>query len=283
LVTAESITTGDCPVTQPILDEPPDDPNADPFGFGYWYVNEDRTMWAPGHGVWRAGGEKVTWIRPQGTDLSVTGRRLDGEAPLQIDIPCCYPTGFQVTGLTFPSEGCWEVTARAGNSQLLFVTRVFPAGYPVSPAPAPLTKEAMAACPVSLPNVTTSPNDHFVTTIAGYQNADGTIFTELWPGGKVIFSPDGPGHIAADGSLGMKWPWYRTVPGEVIITGQRLDAPAPLMPPTVLRGVPDGYGETGFHPSGLLFPSEGCWEVTAKVGQASLTFVTLVVKAPSGK
>jgi hypothetical protein len=125
-----------------------------------------------------------------------------------------------------------------------------------------------------------SPNDHFVSTIAGYQNADGTIFTELWPEGKVIFSPDGPGQIAADGSLGMKWPWYRTVPGEVIITGRRLDAAAPPMHPIVLRGVPDGYGETGFHPSGLLFLSEGCWEVTAKVGQASLTFVTLVVKLP---
>jgi hypothetical protein len=43
-------------------------------------------------------------------------------------------------------------------------------------------------------------------------------------------------------------------------------------------GVPDGYGETGFHPSGLRFPTPGCWEVTAKVGETSLTFVTLVVK-----
>ena len=64
----------------------------------------------------------------------------------------------------------------------------------------------------------------------------------------------------------------------MVITGRRLDAPAPPMPVITLRGVPDGYGKTGFHPSGLIFPSAGCWEVTAKVGDARLTFVTLVVK-----
>ena len=149
-----------------------------------------------------------------------------------------------------------------------------------SPSPAPLTGAAMAACPVSLPNVTTSPNEHFVSPISGYQNADGTLFTMLWAEGKVIFRPGGPGRINSDGSLGMKWPWYRTIPGAVVIGGRRLDAPAPPMHPVLLRGIPDGYSETGFHPSGLLFPSEGCWEVTAKVGKASLTFVTLVVKVP---
>lgn len=76
----------------------------------------------------------------------------------------------------------------------------------------------------------------------------------------------------------MKWPWYRTIPGEVIITGRRLDAPAPPMPTMTLRGEPDGYGKTGFHPSELHFPSAGCWEITARVGEARLTFVTLVVK-----
>jgi hypothetical protein len=32
-------------------------------------------------------------------------------------------------------------------------------------------------------------------------------------------------------------------------------------------------------PSGLSFPTEGCWEVTGAVGDAELTFVTLVLKA----
>jgi hypothetical protein len=74
------------------------------------------------------GGEKVAWIRPQGSDLVVSGRRLDAEAPpLQALIPCCYPTGFQVTGLYFPTEGCWEVEGRAGKHSLKFVTEVGPA------------------------------------------------------------------------------------------------------------------------------------------------------------
>src|SRR5437773_533776 len=85
----------DCPVTQAIKDEPSKDPNADAFGLAYWYVNPDRTLWAgplPANQSWHAGGEKVTWIRPQGTDLVITGERLDAEAPpLHADSPCCYP------------------------------------------------------------------------------------------------------------------------------------------------------------------------------------------------
>jgi hypothetical protein len=70
-------------------------------------------------------GNKVLWIRPQGTKLVVSGRRLDAEAaPLKVRIPCCYPTGFQASGLTFSTEGCWEISAKAGTSELTFVARV---------------------------------------------------------------------------------------------------------------------------------------------------------------
>lgn len=116
-----------CAVTQPILDEPPADPLADPFGFGEWIVNADRSIWVrlPPDGVWRASGEKIIWIRPAGNTLTISGQRLDGAAPpLRADIPCCYTTGFQVTGLYFPAEGCWAVTASAGAHQLHFVTQV---------------------------------------------------------------------------------------------------------------------------------------------------------------
>jgi hypothetical protein len=41
--------------------------------------------------------------------------------------------------------------------------------------------------------------------------------------------------------------------------------------------VPDGYGDSGFQSSGITLPSEGCWQVTGRVGDASLTFVTLVL------
>ena len=118
----------ECAITQSIRDQPPKDPNADPFPLGPWYISADRTIWAG----WDAAscvsggkGNKVLWIRPQGTQLKVTGRRLDADAPpLKVTIPCCYPTGFQATGLFFPTAGCWEVTAKAGSSELKYVTKV---------------------------------------------------------------------------------------------------------------------------------------------------------------
>jgi hypothetical protein len=121
--------TGTCAVTEPIRAEPPRDPNADPFGTGPWYVNGDRSIWAGGAVHMMAGekGNKVLWIRPQGTKLVVSGRRLDAEAPPpKARIPCCYLTGFQASGLTFSTQGCWEISAKAGASDLIFVTRVGP-------------------------------------------------------------------------------------------------------------------------------------------------------------
>jgi hypothetical protein len=115
-----------CAVTQPVHAEPPKEPNADPFGQGPWYINEDRTIWA-GATHLRVGSNKVLWIRPSGTDLKVLGRRLDGEAPLlSVHIPCCYATGFQPSGLTFASSGCWEIKATAGSSTMTFVIEVKP-------------------------------------------------------------------------------------------------------------------------------------------------------------
>ena len=125
---AETYAAGDCPITQPTWDRPPDDPNAAPFGFGPWYINADRTIWAGWDAASCVSGEKgnkVLWIRPQGTQLEVSGHRLDAPAsPLKAHIPCCYPTGFQSTGLYFPAAGCWEVRAKAGSRELKYVTRV---------------------------------------------------------------------------------------------------------------------------------------------------------------
>jgi hypothetical protein len=63
--------------------------------------------------------------------------------------------------------------------------------------------------------------------------------------------------------------------GDLRIDGHRLDAAAPPLIPSI----PAGYGATGFQSTGIRFPSAGCWEVTGRVGDASLSFVTLVVPA----
>ena len=51
---------------------------------------------------------------------------------------------------------------------------------------------------------------------------------------------------------------------------------------SLARARPEGYGEIGFQPTGILFAGPGCWEVTGRVGDASLTFVTLVVRMGEG-
>jgi hypothetical protein len=149
------------------------------------------------------------------------------------------------------------------------------------PTAIPLAVEAIAACPVSLPNLAVSPDDYYISVENGYGNPEQTIFIGLWPDGIVTFYPGGPGTVSGDGSLGMKFWFYRTIPGEVTIEGRRLDEDGPLAQLATLRGPADGYGDTGFHPAGLVFPSQGCWEVTARIGKASMTFVTAVVWLPS--
>jgi hypothetical protein len=72
----------------------------------------------------------------------------------------------------------------------------------------------------------------------------------------------------------MKFGWWRRLKGPLTVQGRRLDGQAPAM----RSSIPDGYGETGFQSTALIFPTPGCWEVTGRVGAGSLTFVTLVVK-----
>jgi len=98
----------------------------------------------------------------------------------------------------------------------------------------------------------------------------------LWPEGTVVFRPGGPGSIEPDGSLAMKFGWTRGegLRGKLKIHGRRLDASAPPL----RASIPDGYGDTGFQATALIFPTEGCWEVTGEVGETRLTFVTRVVR-----
>ena len=133
---ADSTPATVCSPTEPVWVEPPDDPavGGSPE-HGYYYVNKDSSIWAS---AWWTGEEetylqvseegiKVGWFRPTGAELEITGRRLDGHSPpLDAHVPCCYPTRFQATGLLFPTEGCWEVTARAEDSELSFELRIYP-------------------------------------------------------------------------------------------------------------------------------------------------------------
>lgn len=124
-----------CPVTDPKWALSPEDVAVNnPPAYGYYFINEDRSIWASAW--WFDQNEnflisgkalKTGWFRPEGVTLEITGQRLDGEAPaLEVSIPCCYPTRFQATGLTFPTDGCWQVNAAAGGSHLSFIVQVKP-------------------------------------------------------------------------------------------------------------------------------------------------------------
>ena len=69
---------------------------------------------------------KLGWWRGTPGRLRITGRRLDGPAaPLRAHVPGGYGSrGFQATGLTFPTVGCWRVVGRVGPATLAFVLRV---------------------------------------------------------------------------------------------------------------------------------------------------------------
>lgn len=134
--------------------------------------------------------------------------------------------------------------------------------------PAPL-------CPVTLPNGNTPPLQRPSNSYYG----NGKLWTGLQPTGITLVVPE---LVKPDGSLGVKFPWWlgTGIVGKLSITGRRLDAPAPPLRFTVPPGYA-GHGSGAFVASTILFPTEGCWEVTGHAGSASLTFVTLVLRTPA--
>ena len=145
-----------------------------------------------------------------------------------------------------------------------------PARYPARP----VTMADARRCPVTIGHPvprTVWWRDLLFGSDSAYGN--GSLWVgALWPNGDVIMTRD---DVGPDGRLGMKFGWYRLTNGYLTITGRRLDAPAP---PASGLTFPGGYGLTGFNASGVIFPTEGCWQVTGRVGRVALTFVTFVIK-----
>jgi len=128
--------------------------------------------------------------------------------------------------------------------------------------PSPVSMADAKHCPVTSPR---KPSPTGGTYGNGKLRVGG-----LWPQGVLAV---GPAYVRHQG-IWMKFPWWRMVTGRLRITGRRLDAPAPRL----RARVPTGYGPIGFQATGVIFPTEGCWEITGTVGKASLTFVTFVIK-----
>jgi hypothetical protein len=136
----------------------------------------------------------------------------------------------------------------------------------VPPARHVPTASEKAPCSVTLPAGSHRAGDPAGLGDQGYGN--GELWVGLWPKGGIHATEDNMNRL---GEIVMKFPWDRAMRGGLEVTGQRLDANAPP-----LRARLPDYGSSGFQPSALIFPTEGCWEVTGRVGRSSLTFVTSV-------
>jgi hypothetical protein len=143
----------------------------------------------------------------------------------------------------------------------------------------PVTAES---CPATAPNGSAPPGLR-LRTPPGPRPIDwhgnGALFTGLPPGG--VFNPR-PVDVEPDGSIGTKWYWLAAgVDGLLTVQGRRLDsASTPLQVHRVNRGTLSGYrGATWATP--ITFPTEGCWQLTARLEDVSLSFVVRVVR-PTG-
>lgn len=209
------------------------------------------------------GFHKVLWWREPGVRgaITVTARRLDGPtAPIQVDFEGSpSQQGQQPGGLGFPTPGCWEITGTTGGKRLTIVALIAPRpGTPTAPTP---TRAAQPGMP--------SPS-------AARQRQ-----SWQWHAvGRVVAGGAGrhPRRLGEAGRCaGDEVPLWRGPGGRgsLTIAGRRLDAPAPPL----TADIPNGYGDTGFQATAIIFSTAGCWEVTGKAGDASLTFVALVMKA----
>jgi hypothetical protein len=135
--------TDACPVTLAV-DRPFAEPSASSAS-RFWYGDESLAVLLSSGGTWRGMGpehhyrNKLFWWRKGfdgGTEpqpaLSVTGRRLDGDAPPASISPAInarhadFGGWAMLTGVEFPTSGCWELTGEYRGAKSRFVVLVLP-------------------------------------------------------------------------------------------------------------------------------------------------------------
>jgi hypothetical protein len=126
---------GSCPVTHPALPEAVPQEVIDIIAAGAsvplkradfqsWYGND--VLWVNVYPQGARRSEKFPWVRLGRGSLTITGHRIDAEAAPAIGhVPQGYgDTGFQASGIDFPTAGCWEITGQLAGENLRFVVKV---------------------------------------------------------------------------------------------------------------------------------------------------------------
>jgi hypothetical protein len=132
----------------------------------------------------------------------------------------------------------------------------------------------LGECAVTKPNGRVPTVYGFPARDAGVNHGNGRLYVGLTDEGIVSANQS---DFVADGAVNAKFGWWRSVRGTLHITATRLDGSAP----PARAEVSSAYGKRGFQPSGIAFPTAGCWRVTGTVDhRGSLRFVTLVVVQP---
>lgn len=177
-----------------------------------------------------------------------------------------------LVGCSGPSGG--SATPTVPQPAATIPAAPLPTGSPVARA-----GTTTIACPVTPYSAGPPPGSEGDRAIAG-------LLAGKWYGGEGLWAfpwlaREPAGTLYLDPSSGgeRKILWWRApgVRGAVSVEGRQLDGPAP----PVRLNLTSGFGETGQQPSAVHFPTAGCWQITARAGNASLTFVALVIEAPT--
>lgn len=126
-------------------------------------------------------------------------------------------------------------------------------------------------CPVTTPNGKRPPK----TPAGPGWHGNGLLWAGLPRDGAMVIPPE---RVEADGSLFNKLGWSTTPAGSApSISGQRLDGPA-----APLRVIATYFGSSSNSPrpswaTPVLFSTPGCWRITARVRDLTLTYVVSVV------
>lgn len=154
-----------------------------------------------------------------------------------------------------------------------------PAGTPnARSAPAAVPSTITAPCPVTTPppvpltpppTAGTGPNPSlpFQAGPDAFLYGNDALIVVLPRDGSLHPNPS-----STSEEIGVKFAWWRSLPGELVADSRRLDAASTSLSAIV----PGGYGDRGFQVSDLRFSSPGCWQVIGTTGRGSLSFAVNV-------